>query len=594
MILGNIDGIKNSLLEKLEEIYEMKIPKYNVITEELADIICNVTGIINREISVAIDRRGKVISVAVGDSSTVELPLIDVKEGKLAGVRIVHTHPGGNSRLSMIDISALIKLKLDCMVAVGVNEGNITDITIGFCGVYNNVLKPELFGPMNLHKAMDLDLMDKLKYIQDAIKSENIKEDNSERAILVGIDSEESLEELAELARACNVQCVYSVLQKKDKMDTALYIGSGKVEEISVIRQRLSANVIIFDDELAGSQVRNLEEVLGVKVIDRTTLILEIFAKRARSREAKIQAELAQLKYRAARLMGLGSVLSRTGGGIGTRGPGEKKLEIDRRHIRERVYDLTKELEKVRKNREIQREKRTNENIPKISLVGYTNAGKSTLRNKLCEMAAPNDSAKKESVFEADMLFATLDVTTRAIVLPDNRIATLTDTVGFVRKLPHDLVEAFKSTLEEVIYADLLLHVIDTSNENVIKQIEAVERVLLELGAGKKPVILILNKIDKAEVSQIQYIENKYKTLHIVEISAKENRNLDVLLEEICKDLPNNLKRVEYLIPYTSQSEVAYLHRNSKIYEEEFLEEGTKIVAEVDDRIYNRYLKYRV
>ncbi|AJA47800.1 GTPase HflX [Clostridium pasteurianum DSM 525 = ATCC 6013] len=594
MILGNIDGIRKSLLEKLEEIYEMKIPKYNIITEELSYTICYVTGMINREVSVVIDRRGNVVSVAIGDSSTVELPLIDVKEGKLAGVRIVHTHPGGNSRLSMIDVSALIKLKLDCITAVGVKEGNMTDITAGFCSVQGDLLKPEIIGPMSIKKAMELNFIDKIKYIQDTIKIENIKEDNSERAIIVGIESKESLEELEELAKACNVQCLHSVLQKKDKIDTAFYVGSGKVEEINLIRQSLSANLIIFDDELTGSQVRNLEEILGIKVIDRTTLILEIFATRARTKEAKIQVELAQLKYRSTRLMGLGSVMSRTGGGIGTRGPGEKKLEIDRRRIRERVYDLTKELEKVRRNRETQREKRSNQNIPKISLVGYTNAGKSTLRNKLCSMAAPNDSVKKENVFEADMLFATLDVTTRAIVLPDNRTATLTDTVGFVRKLPHDLVEAFKSTLEEVIYSDLLLHVIDTSNENALVQIEAVEKVLEELGAGDKPVILVLNKIDKASKEEINCIKDKYSSLYIIEISAKDNVNLDALLESICNNLPNNLKKVEYIIPYSNQSEVAYLHRNSKIDEEKFLEEGTKIVAEVDDITYNKYLKYKV
>ncbi|WP_010234960.1 GTPase HflX [Clostridium arbusti] len=594
MILGNVQGVKNSLLQRLEEIYEIKIPKYNIITEEIAEIMSYVTGIINREISVAIDRRGKVISVVVGDSSTVELPLIDIKERKLAGVRVVHTHPSGNSRLSMIDISALIKLKLDCMAAIGVRDGDITDITLGFCTVYNDVLKPEIVGPMSLNYAMDFDLTDKLKYIQDTIKSENIIEDNSERAILVGIENEESLEELSELARACDVQCLYSVLQKKDKIDTALYIGSGKVEEIGLIKQELSANLIIFDDELAGSQVRNLEEALGVKVIDRTTLILDIFAKRARSKEAKIQVELAQLKYRVTRLMGLGSVLSRTGGGIGTKGPGEKKLEIDKRHIRERVYDLTKELEKVRKNREVQREKRTNENIPKISLVGYTNAGKSTLRNKLCTMAAPRDSVKKESVFEADMLFATLDVTTRAIILPDSRIATLTDTVGFVRKLPHDLVEAFKSTLEEVIYSDLLLHVVDVSNENVIEQIEAVENVLQELNASDKPIMLILNKIDKAEEGKINFIKERYNTYKIVEISAKEGMNLELLLQEICKELPNSLKKVEYLIPYVEQSDVAYLHRHARVENEEFLENGTKIIAEVDDKTYNKYVKYEI
>lgn len=594
MILGNIEGIRNSLLSKLEDIYEIKIPKYNILTEELCEILCYATSIINREISVAVDRKGNIISIAIGDSSTVEMPVINLKEKKLSAVRIIHTHPNGNSNLSAIDLSALTNLKLDCIAAIGTYEGKLTGITIGFCNIYNDYFQSEVFGPMSLKNAMEFDFSDKLNYIEELLKSKNIIEDTSERAILVGVESEESLVELSELAKACNVKCLETVLQNKDKIDTALFIGSGKVEEISLIKQALKANVIIFDDELTGSQVRNLEEALGVKVIDRTTLILEIFAKRARSREAKIQVELAQLRYRIPRLMGLGTVLSRTGGGIGTKGPGEKKLEVDKRHIRERVYDLTKELEKVRKNREVQREKRSSSRIPKISLVGYTNAGKSTLRNKLCTIAAPPDTVKKESVFEADMLFATLDITTRAIVLPDNRIAAVTDTVGFVRKLPHDLVEAFKSTLEEVIYSDLLLHVVDASNEEAVLQIQAVEEVLEKLGAREKPVIILLNKIDKAADKVCQEIKEKYRDIDMMEISAKNEINLDLLLEKICKKIPNPLKKTKYLIPYTAQSEVAFLHQKAKVVSEEFLEEGTSIEAEVDEEIYNKYIKYMI
>lgn len=594
MIYGNIDGIKKSVLEKLETIYEMKVPKYNITDETLSEIICYVTGIINREISVAIDRKGKIISVTIGDSRAVELPLIDIKEKKLSGIRIIHTHPSGNSKLSVVDISALIKLKLDSIVAIGVLEGKLTDVSVGFCSIYNNILVPETLEKISMKELLNIDLSDKIKYIQDIISREDVVEDDSERAIIVGIDSEESLEELAELARACDVKCVHSVLQKRDKIDTAHYIGMGKIEEINLIKQSLYANVIIFDDELAGSQVRNLEDILGVKVIDRTTLILEIFARRARSKEARIQVELAQLKYRLPRLMGLGTMLSRTGGGIGTRGPGEKKLEVDKRHIRERVYDLTKELEKVRKTREVQREKRTNENIPKISLVGYTNAGKSTLRNALCRIAAPRDTNKKENVFEADMLFATLDVTTRAIILKDNRVATITDTVGFVRKLPHDLVEAFKSTLEEVVFSDLLLHVVDSSSETVFEQIEAVNGVLTELDVNNKKIILVLNKIDKARHEKIRDIEEKYKNLQIIKISAKENINLEDLLEEITLGVPSKLKKISYVIPYTEQNLVSNLHKNSKIETEEYLEEGTRITAFVDEKIYNQYKKYMI
>ena len=594
MIYGNTEGIKKSALTRLESLHDIRIDKSQISNLEVINIITEVTRNLEREISVAIDRKGQIVGVAVGDSTTVEIPLIDIRERRLSGIKIIHTHPNGNSRLSALDLSALIKLKLDCIVAIGVDNEKITDVTLGFCGIENNNLISETVGPLDLDTAIGFDIVNKVRYIEEAIKSNEVEEDTGEKAILVGIESEESLKELEELAEACEIKAVNSVLQKRNKIDSAFFIGRGKVEEIALLRQACRANLIVFDDELSGSQVRNLEEATGVKVIDRTTLILEIFARRAKTKDAKIQVELAQLKYRLPRLMGLGTVLSRTGGGIGTRGPGEKKLETDRRHIKERIYDLLAELEKVKKTRETQREKRTREDIPKVSIVGYTNAGKSTLRNKICDIAAPREAVIKEKVFEADMLFATLDITTRAINLPDNRTVTLTDTVGFVRKLPHDLVEAFKSTLEEVVYADLLLHVVDVSSENAIEQIEAVEGVLSELGAKDKPTILLLNKIDKASEEQILFIKEKYKESNIIEISARENINLDILLNDIAANLPYTLKKVEYLIPYTEQATVAYLHRNAKVESEDFKEDGTYISAMVDSEVYNKCINYMI
>lgn len=592
MIYGNIDGVKNSILNKLERATEIKVSKDCILSEELVDILVEVTQDLDREISAAIDRKGKIISMAIGDSSTVELPIIDIREGRLSGVRIVHTHPNGNSRLSALDMSALTKLKLDCIVAIGVGKKENLKYNIGFCGIENSVLIEEEVGPLNIDGIMQYDFLDKIRYIERLMKSSELIEDDMERAILVGIESEEDLVELRELAKACNVETIDTVLQNRHKIDPALYIGSGKAEEIAMLRQALRANLVIFDDELSGSQVRNLEEVLGCKVIDRTTLILEIFARRARSREAKIQVELAQLKYRLPRLSGLGTMLSRTGAGIGTRGPGEKKLEIDKRRIRENIFDLNKELEKIRNTRNVQREKRSREDVSKISLVGYTNSGKSTLRNTLCEVAALKSAVQKEKVFEADMLFATLDVTTRALLLPDNRVAAVTDTVGFIRKLPHDLVEAFKSTLEEVIYSDLLLHVVDVSSDNAEIQIEAVDLVLKELNAFSKPMILVLNKIDKAEDENVLKIKEKFKHLKSVEISAKYGTNLEALLQEACRDLPYTLKKFNVLIPYTDQSMVAYLHRGSKVESEEYKEEGTFMSVHGDAEVYNKCQKY--
>lgn len=594
LIFGNTDGIKNTILDTLDRVYKLKIPKYSLYTEELAQILNDVTIQIKREISVAIDRKGQIISVTIGDSTTVEMPDLDIKDRRLSGVRIIHTHPTGYSMLSALDMSALVKMRLDCIAAIGVREDNHPETTIGFCSVENNILYGESIGPLTIEEAEKYDILGKIKYIEEFLKNGEVHEDNTERAILVGIEDEESLHELYELAKACNVIVAEKIFQKRSKIDTAHYIGIGKVEELALLRQALKANLIIFDDELSGSQVRNLEELTGVKVIDRTTLILEIFASRAKTKEAKLQVEAAQLKYRMPRLSGLGTVLSRTGGGIGTKGPGEKKLEIDRRRIRERMYDLNKELEGIKKIRETQREKRNKGDIPQISIVGYTNAGKSTLRNTLCALAMPKDNVIKENVFEADMLFATLDVTTRAIMLPDNRLATISDTVGFIRKLPHDLVESFKSTLEEVIYSDLLLHVVDAASPNAIEQIEAVDVVLKELKAFDKPSILLLNKIDMATEEQLSLIRSTYEKLNIIEISARNKVNLQVLLEEITKAIPYNMKKVEYLIPYSEQSIVAFLHRSANIENEEFKEDGTAITAFVNDEVYNKCVKYIV
>lgn len=592
MIYGNIEGIRNTILERLEEVYDFNIPKEELFTPELAHIISSISGSINKEISVAIDRKGRVISVAIGDSTTVEVPLIDISAKKLSSVRVIHTHPNGLSRLSALDLSALTKLKLDCIVALSVIDGDAKDATLGFCTIENDIFTSETLGPISITDTVNFDFLDKVLHLESLLKNKQVFEDDRERAILVGIENEESLEELAELARACEVEVADRVLQKRSRIDSAFYIGKGKVEEISMLCQALKANVIVFDDELDASQVRNLEEMTGAKVIDRTTLILEIFARRAKSREAKIQVELAQLKYRAARLSGLGTVLSRTGGGIGTKGPGEKKLETDRRHIKERIYDLNSELEKIKRHRETQRERRND--IPKVSLVGYTNAGKSTLRNKLYEIAMPKEATIKEKVFEADMLFATLDITTRAVVLPDNRLITLTDTVGFVRKLPHDLVEAFKSTLEEVIYSDLLLHVVDGSSQNALQQIKAVEDVLSELGAKDKPTLVLINKIDKAEDGKLDLLEDALAEERKMRISARQEINLENVLKQVGDLLPHTLINAEYLIPYSEQAMAAFLHRNSKVLIEEFKENGTYISAKVDNEVYNKCRDYLI
>lgn len=592
MIYGNIDGVKKSAIEELDRLYKVKCPKDEVCSIEIIEVISRVSSFIEREVSVAIDRRGNIKSIAIGDSTSVEIETLDIREKKLAGVRIIHTHPNGMSNLSALDISALIKLKLDAIVAIGIYEGKILDCSLGMLTVNDDKLDYEEKGNIPFKEITKIHILNKINYIDSLVKEKDIIEDDEEKAILVGSDTRESLEELKELTKACDIPVLESVYQSRNKIDAAFYIGRGKVLKIAQLRQKLRANVVIFDDELSGSQVRNLEAAIGAKVIDRTTLILEIFARRAKSREAKIQVELAQLKYRMSRLQGLGTIMSRTGGGIGTKGPGEKKLETDRRHIKEQIYDLNDELKKIKKIRETQREKRNKESIPKVSLVGYTNAGKSTLRNALCDVAAQKEVVGKEKVFEADMLFATLDITTRAIILKNKGVITLTDTVGFVRKLPHDLVEAFKSTLEEVIYSDLLCHVVDTSSDTAIEQIKAVEEVLSELGASDKKTILVLNKIDKATEEQLENVKKATSEYETIEISAREGINLEELLGLIEENLPYKMKKCEYLIPYDRSDMSSFLHRNGRVLEEDYRENGTFMFVEVDEESYNKSKDY--
>jgi GTP-binding protein HflX len=596
MIKGNIEGIKEHTLSNLEELYNMKLEKDEFINAEILEILADISYKINREINITIDRRGNIIDISIGDSKSAQIPAIDINEGRLSGVRTFHTHPNGISRLSNVDISALIKLKLDSVAAIGLGEnGKINDITVGFCTVDNNTIGYEMSRPMSIEKTVNFDYLKKISEIEKLLEKNGVTTENDrEYAVLIGIDTEKSLDELEELAKACDVSVVGRFLQKRTKTDNVTFIGSGKAQELFMFKQIKGANLIIFDDELTGIQVKNLEEITNCKVIDRTVLILEIFARRATSREGKIQVELAQLKYRSTKLLGYGISMSRTGGGVGTRGLGETKLEMDRRRIRDNIHDLKEELEKIRKARSIQREKREQSGIPKIALVGYTNAGKSTLRNLLVRMYPTNIGAKNEDVLAKNMLFATLDVTTRMIMLPSKQILSVTDTVGFIRKLPHDLIEAFKSTLDEVSYADVIVHVLDGSSDEIVEEIIAVENVLLELNALDKPTILAINKIDTMETEKLLQIKEKFSKYTIIEISAKHNINIDSLIENVTKIIPQATRREKYIIPYNDTAIVAYLHRNSIVENEHYGDSGVEIESIVNDEVFNKMIKYKV
>lgn len=588
IIFGNIQGIKDFILSQLLEIYDMKIDKDKIINQEIIDIISKISNDINREINVSIDRSGNVKTISIGDNSSVSLGDIEIFEKKLSGIRVIHTHPAGNPHLSDIDISALLNLKLDAIVSIGIKDNKITGYEVANCTFNENILSYEKIFLKNLEnynfleKILDTEFNLKKQSNLKIIKNEN------ERAIVVGISNLELLEELKELALACEINVVGEFLQNRSKIDNVFFIGSGKVRELALKKQLLNADLIIFDDELSGLQIRNLEENLGCRVIDRTTLILEIFSRRAKTREAKIQIEMAKLKYLGDRLIGYGLDLSRIGGGGLTRGAGETKLELDRRRIKDNIANLKKELIEIQKQRKLQRNKRENSNMTSVALVGYTNVGKSTIRNLLVDLYS-KDKTKKEGVFAENMLFATLDTTTRVITLPDKREISLTDTVGFIRKLSHDLVESFKSTLEEVIFADIILHVIDASSSTVLEKIDAVFDILKELKCESKKIILVLNKIDAATEEQIATIEKNYKNYSIVKISAKNQLNIDNLIEEIGNNIDDGSMEAEFLVPYTRQDVVSNLHTRAIILAEIYEENGTKLKTIVKKREFNLY-----
>lgn len=413
-----------------------------------------------------------------------------------------------------------------------------------------------------------------------------------ERAILAGVHTDnpnklldttnESLDELCELAKTAGVEVVGYVIQNRPAPDNATYLGEGKLDELLNAAQELDADVVIFDDELSPVQVRNISDHLDMKVLDRTSLILDIFAMRAITKEGKIQVELAQLKYMLPRLTGMGQALSRLGGGIGTRGPGETKLETDRRHIRRRIEFLTEELKEVQKHRDLLRVRRAKDNQTVVALVGYTNAGKSTLLNLLTDA----------SVLAENKLFATLDPTQRSLTLSDNRKILLVDTVGFIRKLPHHLVKAFKSTLEEAALADVLVHVIDISNDEYETHIKVVDNILEELGASGKPTIAALNKIDLAEDKIIpKTIDACTKT---VCISAQNKIGIDELVEIIEAVVPGQKRDVVLNIPYSDAGCVSALHENQLVNSEQYTPDGILINAKIDAQCYDKMRKYIV
>ncbi len=577
MIYGNKEGVRDSLLAKLETLYDLDLTSEVFAPAELLDVLAAFTCAMNREISIYVSRSGAILDITIGNIGTVELKDMHLRRNtrRLSMVRCIHTHPGGNPQLSDVDISSLRSMRFDAMAAVGAREGRATGIQAAFLGEYaggvNTVHLTEVVPVKKIPQRAWMDAI--VRADADVLRGvpAGVQQEEAERAFLVGLDSEQSLDELEKLAKTAGAVIVGRMLQKKSRPDTATYIGSGKAETLSLDCQARDADLVIVDDELSGIQTRNLEEILrGVKVLDRTALILDIFAQRAQSREGRLQVELAQMAYQLPRLLGHGVSMSRLGGGIGTRGPGETRLEMDRRRIRRRMSDLRREIEELGSQRSLRRARREKNKVPVVALVGYTNAGKSTLLNAL----------SGADVLAEDKLFATLDPVVRTVKLPGGGEFLLVDTVGFISKLPHALVDAFRSTLEEALLADVLVIVSDGASDEMFHQHDVVLDVLNELGAGDRPVIDVINKVD--------LIQQMPQWPGALPVSAKTGQGLDALLSAIRKKLRGVSRPLRALIPYAQGGLLAELHSEAKVISETYTDTGIAVEAMADEQLYGR------
>jgi GTP-binding protein HflX len=525
-----VSGLKSEDIKKIQRLYRRKIPPDRIVTHEFARTLTEISHGINRQIGVLISRRGEISCVIVGNHKEIVIPSLDgfrAASSRLKGLRLIHTHLNGEA-LTRDDLTDLALLRLDLVSALEI-DGNGLPGTVHTAhlipenpeGEYWLLLEPG-------HPAeLDMDFLDFIQALEEefARKQKTRRVERTDRAILVRVetdpvfDGQASLDELKELAKSCSVEVFDSVLQYRRQVDPKFLIGKGKLSDIIIRALQIGANLLIFDHELTPAQIRSITDFTDLKVIDRTQLILDIFAQRAHSREGKIQVELAQLKYRLPRLVKRDSALSRLAGGIGGRGPGEMKLEIDRRRVRERIGRLEKELNRIRKGRSQRRWKRKRMQLPVISIIGYTNAGKSTLLNALT----------KSDVLTENLLFATLDPKSSRLRFPKDTEAIITDTVGFIRHLPKELFAAFRATLEELNEADLLLHVIDVSNPQFEEHILAVENILEELDLSSKKTIRVFNKEDRFPDKTV--LQNLSSRFHATPLSALKPETFQPLME---------------------------------------------------------------
>ena len=531
-IYGNVAGLKASQLRRLEKLYRRRVPPEVLISPEFARDLSLLSHEIRRQLGVLLNRQGRVSFVVVGDPKKIVIPTTaeyQAAPGRLNGLRCIHTHLDGEA-LTRDDLTDLALLRLDLMAAVGVGHDGLPRMVHAahvLPGASERL--PHRLLPPLAPSALNIDCLTLVQALEDELQRVATGRSAGavrDRALLVSVSSaprrqsEESMAELRELARSGGIEVIGCVIQQREKVDHRFLIGAGKLQDLTIHALQEAATILVFDQELNPSQIRSITDQTALKVIDRTQLILDIFAQRARSREGKLQVELAQLKYLLPRLVGKGTALSRLAGGIGGRGPGETKLEVDRRRVRRRIAQLEDELEAVRRHRRQLRAKRDKKSVPVISIIGYTNAGKSTLLNTLT----------RSHVLAEKRLFATLDPSSRRLRFPRDLEVIITDTVGFIRDLPRDLMVAFRATLEELERADLLLHVVDLSHPRFEDQIQAVETVLADLELGAKPCLKVFNKRD---LVAREIAENLALRHAAVAVSARDKTTLAPLIERM-------------------------------------------------------------
>ena len=531
-LFGNIGGLKASHIRKLENLYRRRLPPQFLISFELARDISHLSYEIRRQIGLLINRRGKIAYVIVGDHQKIVIPDTSdyrVAPGRLRGLRCIHTHLD-NEPLTTDDLTDLALLRLDIMAVITMTEtGHFHKAHVGYILPESTSGKPyQILNPLN-PQDLDIGCLDLIQSLETELAHATTLYEpltGKERALLVSVTTAyrktavPSLEELEDLALSSGIDVVEKILQLRREVDPRFLMGPGKLQELIILALQKGVTLIIFDQELNPSQIRSITDQVDLKIIDRTQLILDIFAQRAQTREGKLQVELAQLKYLLPRLIAKNTAMSRLTGGIGGRGPGETKLEINRRRVRDRIKRLENDLLNVRKQRKQQKSKRNKKGLPVISIIGYTNAGKSTLLNTLT----------KSHVRAENRLFATLDPSSRRLKFPKDIEVIITDTVGFIKNLPRDLMVAFRATLEELEGADLLLHIIDISNPRFKDQIKSVETILLDLNIDDIPLIRVLNKMDLVDEETIEELSLNFNA---TAISAKEESSLMPLIEKM-------------------------------------------------------------